>query len=111
MLTRLKSSTQLRCNFTTSSIKQLNHKNSGVKTTNNIGIVREDIARIWERRTPLIPKDVHYLTSKGIQVSVESCDKRIFKDSDYTKVRIYLVELNYFSNKANGFLSRLEQLL
>lgn len=88
MLSRLKPTNQLRRNFTNSSIKQLNHKNSGVITNNNIGIVREDIGRIWERRTPLIPKDVHYLTSKGVKVSVESCDKRIFKDSDYTKVRI-----------------------
>ncbi|KAK0502500.1 Saccharopine dehydrogenase-domain-containing protein [Armillaria luteobubalina] len=49
-----------------------------------IGIRREDPGRIWERRAPLTPEAVQDLVVKqGVQVQVESCDRRIFTDNEY----------------------------
>ncbi|KAF9260363.1 hypothetical protein L218DRAFT_907270 [Marasmius fiardii PR-910] len=51
-----------------------------------IGIRREDPARIWERRAPLTPESVYDLIqSKGVEVHVEGCERRIFKDEEYMK--------------------------
>ncbi|KAF8634324.1 hypothetical protein AX15_000984 [Amanita polypyramis BW_CC] len=51
-----------------------------------VGIRREDPQRIWERRAPLTPDDVHYLvTEKKVEVHVEPCDRRVFPASEYTK--------------------------
>ncbi len=51
-----------------------------------IGIRREDPSRIWERRAPLTPQDVRDLLSRsaGLQVHVEPCHRRIFRDDEYT---------------------------
>ncbi|KAK0445000.1 Saccharopine dehydrogenase-domain-containing protein [Desarmillaria tabescens] len=49
-----------------------------------VGIRREDPGRIWERRAPLTPEAVQDLVTKqGVQVQVESCDRRIFTDDEY----------------------------
>ncbi|SJL06912.1 uncharacterized protein ARMOST_10254 [Armillaria ostoyae] len=49
-----------------------------------VGIRREDPGRIWERRAPLTPEAVQDLVAKqGVQVQVESCDRRIFTDDEY----------------------------
>ncbi|EEB95076.1 hypothetical protein MPER_06012 [Moniliophthora perniciosa FA553] len=51
-----------------------------------IGIRREDPTRIWERRAPLTPDSVYELVKdKAVQVHVEGCDRRIFKDEEYIK--------------------------
>ena len=47
-----------------------------------IGIRRED-KNAWERRTPLVPKDVRRLVHRGISVWVESSSKRAFSDSEF----------------------------
>lgn len=48
-----------------------------------IGIRREDKNR-WERRTPLIPEDVKYITdSLGLRVVVQPSEIRIFSDEEY----------------------------
>ena len=54
-----------------------------------IPISREDPQRIWERRAPLTPEDVHYLVSeKKVDVHVEPCDRRVFPATEYAKVCI-----------------------
>ncbi|KAL0579711.1 hypothetical protein V5O48_002275 [Marasmius crinis-equi] len=51
-----------------------------------IGLRREDPARIWERRVPVTPESVYELVKdRGVQVHVESCERRIFKDEEYRK--------------------------
>ncbi|ESK83942.1 saccharopine dehydrogenase (nadp+ l-glutamate-forming) [Moniliophthora roreri MCA 2997] len=51
-----------------------------------IGIRREDPTRIWERRAPLTPDSVYELVKdKGVEVHVEGCERRIFKDEEYIK--------------------------
>ncbi|KAL0068301.1 hypothetical protein AAF712_004688 [Marasmius tenuissimus] len=51
-----------------------------------IGIRREDPARIWERRTPVTPDSVYELVKdRDVQVHVETCERRIFKDEEYRK--------------------------
>lgn len=52
-----------------------------------VGIRREDPTRIWERRTPLTPEAVNKLISQsGVDVHVESCERRVFKDEAYVEV-------------------------
>ena len=46
-----------------------------------IGILRE--SRELERRSPLTPRDVKWLTQRGIHVEIESSPARIFKDEEY----------------------------
>ncbi|KDQ57993.1 hypothetical protein JAAARDRAFT_129317 [Jaapia argillacea MUCL 33604] len=51
-----------------------------------VGIRREDPARIWERRCPLTPDDVHDLVSKeGVRVLVQECARRVFKVDEFVK--------------------------
>ncbi|KAJ7596298.1 Saccharopine dehydrogenase-domain-containing protein [Mycena floridula] len=52
-----------------------------------VGIRREDPTRLWERRSPLTPEVVDKLVSSdnGVQVHVESCDRRVFSDDEYIK--------------------------
>lgn len=53
-----------------------------------IGLRREDPSRIWERRTPLTPEAVNQLVSeKRVNVHIEHCDRRVFSDEEYVKVR------------------------
>ncbi|MFQ5963776.1 MAG: hypothetical protein ACE5KZ_05780 [Candidatus Scalinduaceae bacterium] len=49
-----------------------------------VGILPES-KNIWERRAPLIPKDVAWLVKKKIQVEVAHSPLRIFKDSQYLR--------------------------
>ncbi|KNZ82307.1 Alpha-aminoadipic semialdehyde synthase, mitochondrial [Termitomyces sp. J132] len=44
---------------------------------------REDPKRIWERRAPLTPKGVKELVEGGVNVEIEHCDRRVFKDEEY----------------------------
>ncbi|KAF7346180.1 Alpha-aminoadipic semialdehyde synthase, mitochondrial [Mycena sanguinolenta] len=59
-----------------------------------IGLRREDPARIWERRTPLTPDAVRRLLSErpGIKVHVEHCDRRVFRDHEYTQAGAIIKE-------------------
>ncbi len=51
-----------------------------------LGIRRETKSQ-WERRTPLIPEHVHELIKReGIEVVVESSERRVFTDEEYRKV-------------------------
>ncbi|TVR18017.1 MAG: hypothetical protein EA391_02970 [Balneolaceae bacterium] len=50
---------------------------------NRIGIRHEDKYTL-ERRTPLIPSDVRELTKDGIEIHIESSDKRIFRDDEFS---------------------------
>lgn len=46
-----------------------------------VGILRE--SRELERRAPLTPKDVKWLTKRGVHVEIESSPIRVFKDDEY----------------------------
>ncbi len=48
-----------------------------------VGILKE--AKENERRSPLVPSDVAWLTKRGIQVELESSDKRVFSDNQFKK--------------------------
>jgi len=53
-----------------------------------VGLRREDPLRIWERRTPLTPDAVNILVEQeGVEVILEPCERRIFTNSEYEKVR------------------------
>ncbi|KAG6886864.1 hypothetical protein C0995_003874 [Termitomyces sp. Mi166 len=56
---------------------------SSAHTPVTVGIRREDPRRIWERRAPLTPDDVHKLVSAGVAVQIEPCSRRIFPDAAY----------------------------
>ncbi|MGR3301383.1 MAG: hypothetical protein ACUZ8I_02655 [Candidatus Scalindua sp.] len=49
-----------------------------------VGILPES-KNIWERRTPLTPKDVSWLVKRKIPVEVASSPLRIYKDSQYNR--------------------------
>ena len=48
-----------------------------------VGILKE--TRQWERRAPLVPKDVDWLVKRGVSVEIESSRQRFFKDQEYRK--------------------------
>lgn len=53
-----------------------------------VGLRREDPTRIWERRSPLTPDAVRRLVSeRQVRVHVEHCDRRVFRDHEYSQVR------------------------
>jgi len=56
-----------------------------------IGIRREDMYH-WERRTPLVPEDAAEIASSGIEVIVQSSDKRAFPDDDYRRLGLRVVD-------------------
>jgi len=56
-----------------------------------IGIRREDMYH-WERRTPLVPEDAAEISSSGIEVIVQSSDKRAFPDDDYRRLGLRVVD-------------------
>ncbi|KAK7696375.1 hypothetical protein QCA50_001029 [Cerrena zonata] len=48
-----------------------------------IGIRREDSQRIWERRSPLVPEDVHRLVQEeDVDIVFQSCERRIWNESN-----------------------------
>ena len=52
-----------------------------------VGLRREDLARTWERRTPLTPDAVEELVEDmGAEVLVEECERRVYRTRDYEKV-------------------------
>lgn len=51
-----------------------------------LAIKAEDPKRLWERRAPLVPRDVASIVSQGAQVIVQSCEKRVFPDHAYEQV-------------------------
>lgn len=84
MIIKLKSLNQIS-STRIKSFHQLRRSSSGVTQAQaQIGLVREDPNRRWERRTPLTPNDVKKLN--GIKIEVESCDKRVFSDKEYERV-------------------------
>ncbi|KAJ7069890.1 Saccharopine dehydrogenase-domain-containing protein [Mycena amicta] len=57
-----------------------------------LGLRREDPSRIWERRTPLTPDAVRKLVSEHkVQVQVEHCDRRVFRDHEYVQAGATIV--------------------
>ena len=57
-----------------------------------VGLRREDPLRIWERRAPLTPDAVNILVEQeGAEVILEPCERRIFTNSEYEKVRYPLL--------------------
>ncbi|MBI2265015.1 MAG: hypothetical protein HYU64_07565 [Armatimonadetes bacterium] len=57
-----------------------------------VGIRKED-KNTWERRAPLSPNDVHYLsTEEGLSFFVQSSTNRVFKDEEYTGAGAEVVE-------------------
>ncbi|GJQ60157.1 MAG: hypothetical protein D8M57_14890 [Candidatus Scalindua sp. AMX11] len=62
-----------------------------------VGILPES-KNIWERRAPIIPRDVEWLTKRGIQVEVAASKLRIYKDSQYERSGAKIVSK---FNKAN----------
>ncbi len=55
-----------------------------------VGILRE--TKNEERRAPLTPSDVKWLTGKGVEVEIECSKARIFKDEQYRKNGAKIVE-------------------
>ncbi|MGM0465489.1 MAG: hypothetical protein ACQERH_03550 [Acidobacteriota bacterium] len=54
--------------------------------------IRREDKNKWEKRTPLIPSHAIYLKNKyGVNICVQSSKIRIFKDSEYRKNQIKLV--------------------
>ena len=62
---------------------------AGFKRPLVLGIRREDPARIWERRSPLVPAHVRRLLEKhkDLKVQVQRCTRRFFTEEQYTEVR------------------------
>ncbi|KAG8754690.1 hypothetical protein FRC11_006528 [Ceratobasidium sp. 423] len=56
-----------------------------------VGLRREDPGRIWERRTPLPPDTVEDLVKSGVEVLVEECERRVWRNHDYVKAGAKLV--------------------
>ncbi|KAG8844902.1 hypothetical protein FRB96_002791 [Tulasnella sp. 330] len=50
-----------------------------------VGIRREDPGRLWERRCPVTPDAVNDLVREGVQVLVQPCDRRIWKNEEFVK--------------------------
>lgn len=54
-----------------------------------LGIRREDPGRVWERRCPLIPDAVASLIAEeGIDVVVQSCERRVFSNELFERVSV-----------------------
>jgi alpha-aminoadipic semialdehyde synthase len=62
-----------------------------VKKNLVVGILPES-KNIWERRAPLSPEDVAWLTRRKIPVEVSSSSLRIYKDSHYRQARAQIVK-------------------
>jgi len=57
-----------------------------------LGIRREDMYA-WERRAPIIPQDAHDLVAEnGLDIVVQSSDKRVFTAADYEHAGIKVVD-------------------
>ncbi|KAJ1303925.1 hypothetical protein OPQ81_008336 [Rhizoctonia solani] len=56
-----------------------------------VGLRREDPGRVWERRTPLTPDAVEDLVESGVEVLVEECERRVWRNHDYAKAGAKLV--------------------
>ncbi|MCD6135628.1 hypothetical protein J7J63_02815 [Candidatus Bipolaricaulota bacterium] len=57
-----------------------------------VGVRREDMYA-WERRTPIVPGDARDLAGEhGLDIVVQSSDKRVFTASDYEDAGIKVVE-------------------
>ena len=57
-----------------------------------IGIRREDMYA-WERRAPLTPQDIRRLVEEdGLEVVVQSSDRRVFTDADYCQAGIEVAD-------------------
>jgi len=57
-----------------------------------VGIRREDMYA-WERRTPIVPRDAHDLAGEhGLDIVVQSSDKRVFTATDYENAGIEVVD-------------------
>lgn len=57
----------------------------GVKALRNRIAVRRENKNRWEKRVPLVPKDIEDLSAKGIEFIVEASDVRAFEDDRYAE--------------------------
>ncbi|KAJ4474292.1 Saccharopine dehydrogenase-domain-containing protein [Lentinula aciculospora] len=76
---------------------QTPHSSSTHHTPLIIGIRREDPLRIWERRAPLTPDDVKYLSIPSslpfpLEIHIQPSQKRIFSDSAYAEAGAKVTE-------------------
>ncbi len=55
-----------------------------------VGIRYEDKYEL-ERRVPLVPEDIKKLTGEGLRIQVQSSEKRIFGDSEYSRAGAEIV--------------------
>ncbi len=60
-----------------------------------VGILKETYGK-HERRAPLVPADVRWLTDRGVKVEVEASSQRAFTDGQYNKAGARIV--NRFRN-------------
>ncbi|KAI5891707.1 uncharacterized protein SCHCODRAFT_02629850 [Schizophyllum commune H4-8] len=67
---------------------------AGLKRPLVLGIRREDPARIWERRSPLVPAHVRQLLEKhkDLKVQVQRCTRRFFTEEQYTEAGAQVVD-------------------
>jgi len=62
------------------------------KMNKKVGIRREDMYA-WERRVPLVPQDAQNLVKQyGLDIVVQSSDKRVFTAPDYERAGIEVVD-------------------
>jgi len=64
-----------------------------------------------EMRTPLVPRDVKTLIEENIQIFVQSCTKRIYKDDEYKAVGATIVENEWYEPEyKNALILGLKEL-
>lgn len=54
-----------------------------MKPTRCLGILRE-VKSKWERRVPITPSEVKTLVDNNIRVLIQPCERRVFKDIEYS---------------------------
>ena len=62
-----------------------------MKATKTLGILRE-VKSKWERRVAVTPREVKKLVDANIRVLVQPCERRVFKDIEYTNAGATLTE-------------------
>ncbi|KAG9033233.1 hypothetical protein FRB95_000412 [Tulasnella sp. JGI-2019a] len=74
-----------KSNIAKQSLRQASSSSSPPVGKVVLGIRREDPGRLWERRCPVTPDAVNDLVRQGVDVLVQPCDRRIWKNEDFAK--------------------------
>lgn len=77
--------------LSTSSYSTATGNTNTRKPRTTLGIRAEDPTRLWERRCPLTPDAVARLIADGVQVVVQPCNRRVFKDREFVEVSFVLL--------------------